>query len=266
MKSRLRVTCSDAPLNLRQARFEPKYNHIKLLKMQNKDEDAQRLLTATLALDTREMGNRVAADFNYPRDLEGFAVFAERSILDLSDLEDVVDSVRRGKVITGWLMGGALSWRGGWWAIGFVLFAFGFGQMLARRYQFFFPCSGCGGPPLQMKSVYEQGMLDCELCLIDVSTASKLERKDLNRHHRRVGRWRSVNHLLKVVSTFLVPPLGFLREHSPARSFFSLCLLTGLGFGVWLSVLGGSTFSVRINAGLLDRITSVFSARAMETS
>jgi hypothetical protein len=237
-------------------RFEPLYNQIKLLKSLNRDDETLGLLSKALSLDASEMGNRIAADFDYHRDLEGFVFFSSVPFWHTWGASVSVASVSAGVDCALWILD--TSFRGDLAMAVFVLLLIAafLSQTFFRERMLFLPCSSCGEGTLQSRTVYEAGVLDCELCRLDVTSASRLARDDLHRHTVRVSFWSFINRLIEGVGIWGYPGLNLLQTRAPVRAFlFGVCFIIASA-GIVLSIgnTSGSSWALETNVGLLGLI------------
>lgn len=234
-------------------RFEPMYNQIKLLKSLNRDSEGMQLVSEALALDAKEMGARIAADFEYSRDLDGFAIFSSVPIWHAWMGPSSLDRVMVGVDCVLWILGDGFRADTALPLFVVVLLGLLFSRLFFRGRLLYLPCSSCGEGTLQSREVYGSGGFDCELCRLDVTSASRLARGDLHRHTLRVSFWSLNSRIIKWSGTWVYPGLRLLQTRAPVRAFFYGVGASWLTLGAVLSVkdTASSSWALGTNICLL---------------
>ena len=126
-------------------------------------------------------------------------------------------------------------------------------SLLEKRVGFSFPCAGCGEPTFQKKSVFMESPLICDLCRLDVATASQLERADIHRHENRSARWLMLVKTVSNVGLILCPAFRYLETNGTLRGLLFLWIASVPAIGLALTLLldPEHTTALVFNAGFL---------------
>ena len=251
----------EASYQFNPGRFESAYNAFTVLKGMGRDKEAQVYLDHSLKLDSKAVGARIAE--SAVGDIEGFVYLDSTRWWKRDWVRLLSRQAKAASAEVRRLVGGTSIFVYGL----FILLVIGLilSSMLERRLKVYFPCPSCGKPTAQTRIAFYESPLLCELCRLDVATASRLPRSELQRHEDRVRRWQRLSKAQTVVAVCFFPIFRYVLTDAPIRGLVLSWLFVFLGIGTLggLVVAGLDELDFFINASLfgLLHVCMVLGAR-----